>query len=219
MQVTTSRVKRPFPREDAAPTFEGMKARSPGQRLPRTVSMSALVLSTALCATPAASQSVSSAQARTLFQAGIAHAQAGTWSEALKAFQRAYDLAAEPAVLFNLAGAQLRVGRMLAAASNYTRFRHLDHASIGPIHRAAADQQLAWIEAHVPRLRVAVNGLTERDKLTIDRQRISPKDAELEHWLDPGAHEVSLVRPDGHAQTHRIVLAESEHRLLALTLP
>jgi hypothetical protein len=150
----------------------------------------------------------------------MAHARDGHWDKALVAFERAHLLAPQPALLFNLAGAQLRTGHMLAAAANYTRFLHLDgDTTIGAVHRSTAQQQLAWIESHVPRLRISVPGLTAADRLTIDGQRIPANEAELEHWLDPGAHNIVLVRANGHEERHRVVLAEAEHRILPLTLP
>lgn len=108
---------------------------------------------------------------------------------------------------------------MLQAAANYTRFLHLEEASIGAVHRTVAQQQLTWIEANVPRLRVSVNGLTKDDQLTLDDHPIHPDELEFEHWVDPGAHEIRLVRPNGHEEKHRVVLAEAEHRVLLLTLP
>ncbi len=159
------------------------------------------------------------ADARALFAAGIVHAQHGDWREALRAFERGYALAREPALLFNLAGAQLRTGKMLAAASSYTRFMHLSDRQITSAHRRAAARQLAYIEERIPRLRVSVTRLAADDRLTIDGQRIYEGELALEHWVDPGAHEIVLYRANGQTESHRIVLAEGEHRVLPITLP
>jgi hypothetical protein len=173
-----------------------------------------------LCAAPSQAQPKDVLDdARRLFGAGMLHAKNGAWSDATQAFEQAYVLVQKPAVLFNLAGAQMRVGKLLAAASNYTRFIHLDDPTITPRHRAIAERQLARIQARIPRLQVQVTGMRPEDRLTIDRLRIYPNELELEHWVDPGEHTVVLIRASGQSETHRVVLAEGEHRVIPITLP
>jgi tetratricopeptide (TPR) repeat protein len=155
-----------------------------------------------------------SAEARTLFERGVAEARLGHWQEALIAFQAAYALAPKPAVLFNLAAAQLRTGRLLVSMANYRRFLASEAPEIGSAHRRSAAQQVALIEDRIPRLRVAIEGLRPEDHLLLDDKRLYANELNLDLWVDPGAHTVSVHREGGHEEVRRLVLVEGEHRTL-----
>jgi hypothetical protein len=154
------------------------------------------------------------AEARTLFERGVGEARLGHWQEALIAFQAAYALAPRPAVLFNLAAAQLRTGRLLVSMANYRRFLASQASEIGAAHRLSAEQQVALIEDRIPRLRVVIDGLRPEDHLLLDDKRLYANELNLELWVDPGAHTVSVHREDGHEEIRRLVLVEGEHRTL-----
>jgi hypothetical protein len=153
-------------------------------------------------------------QARLLFARGLEQAERQLWTEARAAFESAYALAPRPAVLFNLAGAQARVGKLLVSLANYRRFLALDDPAIAPTHRSAAREQIAAIERRVPRLRLVVAGLRPDDRLLLDDKRIYLNELDHDLWLDPGSHTVSVHRPGGHEEVRRLVLAEGDERTL-----
>jgi hypothetical protein len=154
--------------------------------------------------------------ARSHFQAGLAHAQHGDWHAALADFAAAYALAAEPAVLFNLAGAQYRCGKLLASNTNYRRL--LASGQLSSAQRLAAQAQIARIERRMPRLRVHIEGLRDDDRVLLDRVRLYPDELDRDMWVDPGRHELEVVRAIGGPESRITSLAEGEHRVLALSL-
>lgn len=155
--------------------------------------------------------------ARGHFQSGLNHARRGDWSRALDEFTVAYRSAPEPAVLFNLAGAQFRCGKLLAANTNYRRL--VAGKQLSSAQRAAASAQIARIEQRMPRLRVHIEGLREDDRVLLDKARLYPDELDRDMWVDPGSHEIAVLRRLGGPETRTTTLAEGEHRVLALSLP
>ncbi len=156
-------------------------------------------------------------RARSHFQAGLAHAKQGDWSSALADFSAAYELAPEPAVLFNLAGAQYRCGKLLASNTNYRRLLASNQLSVA--QRSAATRQIERIERRMPRLRVHIDGLRDDDRVLLDRARLYPDELDRDMWVDPGKHELSVQRGAGSPEARTATLVEGERRVLALSLP
>jgi tetratricopeptide (TPR) repeat protein len=160
------------------------------------------------------------AEARTQFQAGLDSARAGQWGSALEAFDRCYRLAPQRAsVLFNLAGAQLRTGRLLHAHANYHRLRDRKDSALSASHRRALEKQLQLIEQRIPRLRLVIEGLRPDDRVLLDKTRLYPNELEMELWVDPGEHVLAVYRPNGAQEIRRILLLESQHQYLSFRVP
>jgi hypothetical protein len=157
--------------------------------------------------------------ARAQFRAGLTHAAQGDWPGALLAFTAAYELAPRPRILFNVAGAQLRCGRLLAANTNYRRALATGGAELSRTQRAAAERQLVQIETRIPRLRVRIDRLSPNDRVLLDRSRLYPDELDRDMWVDPGPHELSVFRAGAHPETRSLVLAEGERRVLILGPP
>ncbi len=155
-------------------------------------------------------------EARRQFQQGVGEARRGDWAAALSSFEQAYALSRQPSALFNLAGAQLRTGRMLESNANYHRFLGLRDPRIARVHKDAAQEQLASIEARIPRLRLHVLGLRAEDRVIVDTQRLYAPDLAHEQWLNPGHHVVTVYRHGGGSETHRLTLLEAEHKMLSV---
>lgn len=167
----------------------------------------------------AAAQPRELADARQMFVEGMAHARAGQWPLALTAFEAAFALAPRPAVLFNLAAAQLRCGKMLASSANYRRFVASDDPAITAVHRRVAQQQVESIEQRVPRLRVIIEGLKHGDRILLDQTRLYPDELGHDMWLDPGVHTVRVDRPRGDQEVRTIAVSEGQVRVLSFRLP
>lgn len=73
---------------------------------------------------------------------------AGNYPDALKAFQRAYSLVAEPNVLFNIAGCHERLGQRTRAVEYYRWF--LSSVSSNPEGRRRAIEALSRLEVNPP---------------------------------------------------------------------
>ena len=193
----------------------------------RRISRLALGLLALICATPSAhAQPDPSAQAqahvaeaRELFHDGVSHARAQHWELALTAFQAAFGLAPRPSVLFNLASAQMRCGKLLASTANFRRFVASDDPGITRAQRHTAELQITRIEQRIPRLRVQIEGLKEGDRVLLDHARLYPDELGHDMWLDPGVHTVRVDRPRGDQEVRTIAVAEGQVRVLAFRLP
>jgi tetratricopeptide (TPR) repeat protein len=175
-----------------------------------------LVLALWLVGSPTAADAAHD-DARTKFLAGLAQARRGDWPAALADFTAAYAAAPEPNVLFNLAGAQYRCGKLLASNTNYRRL--LASAQLSSAQRAAVHRQIERIERRMPRLRVHIQGLRDDDRVLLDRARLYPDELDRDMWVDPGRHQIEVVRAAGVPESRTTTLSEGERRVLALSLP
>jgi hypothetical protein len=155
---------------------------------------------------------------RAQFASGLGHARSGQWASALAAFEACYRLSPTLSVLFNLAGAQLRTGRLLHAHANYHRIKNSKDPALSSAHRRAAEKQLKLIEQRIPRLRVQIEGLRPDDRVVLDRTRLYPNELDIELWVDPGEHVLAVYRPSGAQEIKRVVLVEGQHQFLAFQL-
>jgi len=158
-------------------------------------------------------------EARELFAAGVTHARSQQWELALQSFQSAFNLAPKPSVLFNLAAAQMRCGKLLASTANFRRFVASDDPSITRAQRQTAELQITRIEQRIPRLRVQIEGLKEGDRILLDQTRLYPNELDHDMWLDPGVHTVRVDRPRGDQEVRTIAVTEGQVRVLAFRLP
>ncbi len=154
-----------------------------------------LLLGVAL-APPARAQDegpVEVAAARDAFRAGLAHAQAGRWPEAREAFERSHRLAPRAITLLNLAGAQAQTGALVLAAETYRRFLR-DGGPTAERHRRAAEAALGALDARIPTVRFAVEGLRDGDVVLLDGAPIASAILEGPARLDPGDHVLEVRR-------------------------
>jgi hypothetical protein len=154
-----------------------------------------------------------------MFVEGVTHARSGQWQLALVAFEAAYAIAPRPTVLFNLAAAQMRTGKLLASNANFRRFANSEDPAITRSQRRSAELQLAQVEARIPRLRIEIEGLKDGDRIMLDQARIYPDELGHELWIDPGLHRVRVDRPRGDQEVRTIAVAEGQVRVLAFRMP
>jgi hypothetical protein len=159
------------------------------------------------------------ADARQLFAEGVEHARAGQWHLAVAAFEAAYALAPRPAVLFNLAAAQKRSGKLLASNANFRRFVNSEDPAISRAQLRVARGELADVESRIPRLRIEIEGLQDGDRVMLDHTRIYPDELGRELWIDPGLHQVRVDRPHGDEQQRAIEVRQGQVRLLSFRMP
>jgi hypothetical protein len=190
----------------------------------RVVSFRRLLMVLALAAASARparapAQTRDLADARQLFREGVMHARARDWRLSLAAFEAAYAIAREPSVLFNLAAAQMRCGKLLASNANFRRFAADAAPQITRAQRRVAEAQIALIEARIPRLRIEIHGLRRDDRILLDNARLYPDELGHDMWIDPGLHRVRVDRSPGGQEVRTIAVSEGELRVLAFRLP
>jgi len=177
--------------------FPSRRTGSRGARLALGAS-AAIALLLGLSARVQAQEPASSAEseAQAAFRDGVAAARAGEWQRAHEAFDRAYALSPRPVVLFNLAGAALQTGRLLAAEAGYRQFLQDTSGEVSGAsteRRAAAESQLAELQMRIPRVRIEPQGLRPDDEIELDG-RVLRWPGERELRVDPGAHQLRFTR-------------------------
>lgn len=159
--------------------------------------------------------------ALTAFQQGVAAAQDGDWRTAHTAFAHAYELSPRPVVLFNLAAAQIQIGRLLAGEESYRRF--LDDPGDPEVpttaeRRQAAESILRDLDQRIPRVRLALTGLESNDTLELDGQSVAWA-SRREVRVDRGAHNLRLLRAGTLLGAVDFDVSEFEARTVTLTAP
>jgi hypothetical protein len=111
--------------------------------------LQALLLAAAvsLCALPSRAQTPAErGEARAHFDRGLTLAKASDYEPALREFERAYALVPHHSVLYNIAQAELALGRNADAAKNFRRYLHEGGSAIEPTRRAEIEARLAQLE-------------------------------------------------------------------------
>lgn len=153
------------------------------------------------------------AEARALFEQGVAAADAGRYADAVTAFERSLQLRASPVVLHNLAMAYRGVGRLLEAIATFERFL----ASPGRASRetiAEMTRNLESARAEVPELRFEVSPPDAR--VTVDGRVVASLSEPLR--LDPGRRVVEVTAEDHVSQRFEFELQRSERRAVRASL-
>ncbi|WP_236515411.1 hypothetical protein [Sandaracinus amylolyticus] len=153
-------------------------------------------------------------EGRAEFEAGLSAARAGDWASAHDRFARAHQLAPQPSVLMNLAGAQRRTGRLLAAAASYRQWLDTATSERDRQRRPEVEEVLARLEDATPRLTVGCE-LGPEDALDIDGASAVP---DREILLDPGPHTVAVLRGGVVIVRSSVHLREGERERIVLEL-
>lgn len=155
--------------------------------------------------------------AQQAFRTGVDAARQEHWSEALAAFETAYGLSPRPVVLINLAGVQVRMGRLIEAAKNYRRIVNDPPTNETAAFKRAAAEVLPSLEARIPRVRLRATGLSKSDLVQIDGQPIEVGAPTLIRPMDPGEHTL-IVQREG-VERARVIFALAERELRDISLP
>ncbi len=186
--------------------------------LPRRIAALALVAS-ALFAQPALAQQPTQSEmavARRLFRTGLEAARAGRWEDARNDFERSYRVAAVPTTLLNLAGAQVETGQLVAGMESYQRFLSRATSGRAVSYREQAEEALEAVQRRVPRVTIHAPSIEDGDQLRIDGESISTAVLDTELPLDPGAHQIVLVRDGAEVAREDVSLDEGEEETVRL---
>lgn len=112
-------------------------------------SLTALVLAAAMLQAPAsgAQSDTERSRARAHFDQGVAFAKTNAYEAALAEFERAYELVPHYGVLYNIAQAQLALGRTAQARASFERYLSEGGSAITAVRRAEVEAQLARLPA------------------------------------------------------------------------
>lgn len=157
--------------------------------------------------------------AREQFKIGVTAAKDGRWEDARSAFERSYELASHPQILFNLAAAEAQTGRLVKAAESYRRFLREPTNPFVEEHKKEVEQFLGKLVRRIPRVVIRVDGLGSSDGLYQDGAVVSTAVIGVPLPIDPGLHVFTVARGGHELARREVSLREGETRDLHLTLP
>jgi len=157
------------------------------------------------------------ASARALFEEGVALSDRGDWPTAADRLRRSYALRPSSVVAFNLARADIQIGRLVEASE-----------LLRPIGRDAAAQQrlrdaasalLTEITPRIARLRIELRGDRSAVTIALDGRALPDAAIGVERPTDPGERVVTATRDDVEIASGRVTLAPGGSDSVTLELP
>jgi tetratricopeptide (TPR) repeat protein len=156
------------------------------------------------------------AQAREVFLEGNRLFKIPLFSQAVEKYGEAIDKWKHPAFYFNLAIAEINLGRYLEARDHLVR--SMEHGS-GPLRAdrfAEAKKQLVEVEHHLGRIRVRCP--TSDAEVTLDGGTLFTGPGIRDVWVTPRAHEVTAKKPEYATQARRVTIAAGAVETVDLSL-
>lgn len=156
-----------------------------------------------------------SVAARALFQEGVELSDAGSWPEAIDRFRRALALRDSAVIAYNLGVALAHEGHPVEAAERFRRVVRDDEAD--EALRAEARSALEAAESTIAWVVTTWDGNPEGATLRVDGAERPIALFGTGIPVDPGAHEVMLVREGNEIAIGSFDIAAGERATLALT--
>lgn len=157
----------------------------------------------------------STGKARALFQSGLALAQQGDLSGALREFEAAYAARPHYSVLYNIAQTHAALGHPVEAVATFQRYLADGGKLISEARRGEVQSLIAVNRQRIGRLRI--NGGTAATRAWLDGRELSADERNDVISLAKGEH--SLVFWDGSASPESRTLAVTSDDLVELMLP
>ena len=158
------------------------------------------------------------AQARTLFEEGVALADRGDWVGAEDRFARAYSLKPTPGLAFNWASALAEIGKLLQAQELLLRVERDPTADLEL--KRQCERARREIEPRVSKLRVRVAGRTPADaRIEVDGEPWARAAWDVTSPIDPGLHTIILIAAGVEQARAQLTLPEGGAREVVLSIP
>jgi len=154
-------------------------------------------------------------EADRFFKSGVALYKEAKYSEALAEFQRAYEIAPHPLVLYNIAGCHRELSQYAEAVKAYTQFLAEGKGQVPAARLTAAQSELDGILARIARVTVTVtpDGAT----LLVDGEPIGTL-VEMPLILSPGEHRLVAQAPGRKDTERRVKVASGDELTVDLNL-
>jgi tetratricopeptide (TPR) repeat protein len=185
----------------------------------RLLVLLAITSSSALCAAeptaPSASAS-STAEARERFQRGVALYREGSYDAALAEFKRAYEIAPNYRILFNLAQVQVERHDSVAALALFGQYLQQGGAEIDAERRTQVERDMQSLRGRVADLTVESN--VSGAQLSIDGVESGTLPLAGPVQVNSGVRQVTLTKPGYLSASRSLTIAGAQPIKLALTL-
>lgn len=157
------------------------------------------------------------AEADRHFTAGVTLYKESKFSEALAEFQRAYEIAPHPLVLYNIAGCHRELSSYGEAVRFYRRFLAEGQEVVSKVRLDNAQRELDDILARIARVTITLEEPAGAE-LALDGETLGTMPLEMPLILPPGEHEL-VARAAGYREARRKVRVASGDELeVELTL-
>src|SRR5262249_33051635 len=151
------------------------------------------------------------------FKSGVALFKEQKYAEALAEFERAYEIAPHPLVLYNIAGCHRELSHYADAVKFYGRFLAEGKGKVPGARLTAAQTELDAILARIARVTVTFSP-SDGATLILDGPRLGSL-LDMPLILPPGEHKF-LARAPGRKDVERTLrLASGDEVTIELTLP
>ncbi|MEO7729880.1 MAG: hypothetical protein ABIY55_02825 [Kofleriaceae bacterium] len=140
------------------------------------------------------------------FKSGVALFKEAKYTEALAEFERAYEIAPHPLVLYNIAGCHRELSHYGEAVTYYGRFLTDGNGVVPATRLTAAQAELDGILARVARVTVTITPAVEGSTLALDGAVLNHPAMPL--ILPPGEHKL-VAHADGRRDADKTVRVAS----------
>ncbi len=154
-------------------------------------------------------------EADRFFKSGVALYKEAKYSEALAEFQRAYEIAPHPLVLYNIAGCHRELSQYAEAVKAYTQFLAEGKGQVPATRLTAAQTELDSILARIARVTVTVS--PDGATLLVDGSPIGTL-IEMPLILSPGEHLLVAQAPGRKDTERRVRVASGDELTVDLNL-
>ncbi len=180
--------------------------------------IAALVCSVALMVSSVHAQTLSEAtraEARERFDRGLELFNERRYDAALAEFERAYQIAPAPPVLYNLARVHAALGHAVEATDAYERYLH-EATDLAPQRRAAITQDFERQRSRVARITVVVNvpGAT----VSLDGVDVATAPLQEPLRVPAGAHTLGVRAPSYDSAQRAVTVAGNVSETMEFTL-
>lgn len=153
--------------------------------------------------------------ANDLYTAGLEHVKAGEWESARQAFSRAYELYPQPVILANLAGAEVRTGRLVSGVEHYRQLLK-DPSGMSAEEIGLLERAMRASEARLAHVRIVVVGHERGDRVELDGVPLAAAALDIDYPVDPGRHVVTAARAGWETAEVEVSLAEGATKRVRL---
>lgn len=172
----------------------------------------ALALALALADARAEADEATDQTASSQFAHGVEWANQGDYENALRAFNEAYAVSPNFAVLYNIGQTQVALGRPLEATATLSRYLREGGDAISPARRKQVEDQIKLLETFLIDLDVAAN---PGASISVDGREVGRTPLSEPVRLTAGAHKVTArldvaPPPAEHAPTCPAVTTKAE---------
>jgi len=175
-------------------------------------------------ASPAAAQEGDDAAG--LFERGLQQMLDGDYAAGCPNLAQSYELEPLAGVVFTLAECYAKWEKLATALEHYDEYLGLaaalpedKRARQAERIRVATDQQTA-LELKVPALTLVLPEDAPAGTIVrLDGKELLSSEISITHRLEPGVHDVIVLRPTGESRSYQEDLAEGDRRSLRLELP